>query len=524
MSDFLNSSPSRHIDPELYNDGRLGNDKEKSTRVLPPPSATTPPPSNSRGYSPFLASSVYNDQVISYSSTPTSKLINGVLANLGADGDYGLGLNLTPFLTHNLNVYANSNTNSAGAPSMTPFYDKSLHLTDFFIDTPIKLTPFKDVGTITPSKFKFGSDKKTFKQSIFHDPRSAQKRSITELDTPQRHSSVVIKDLAKETPSRPPLKETNKTVFNAQNTNTDTTTPSKRLVETPKAPAPVSSPSTLIMSSAVRSPPASEKRQKTVPASPTPQKTAIDESLKPRMGVFSEKTKRPDYRPPLQKNKVMKNRSQMQAGMNKFQIVFTDVQSLVSNKKKKQKKKRDDSPDVHNAPMQPMYMYPQNHVIHQARPIQPPPPASLQPGMSDSKENSVNNAMNTSHLNLSASTDHTSFEIAGQHASTTTPNGKYFLDKVFEKPSPANHGQYVMQGYHNMPPPPAGSRPPTYHDMQQGPMVMMMSTPQHQNVVNYPVPNNESSPDDEYFSQMVPVMGANGQPILVPMRYDEKQS
>lgn len=337
------------------------------------------------------------------------------------------------------------------------------------------------------------------------------------METPKRAS----KDATKDTPSRAPLKES-KTLLNAQNSTVGTTTPRKSapLMETPKAPAPVSSPSTLIMSSAVRSPPAAEDRPKAVPMSPTPQKAVLDDDMKPKMGLFSEKSKK-DYRPQLQKNKVMKNRSQMQAGMNKFQIVFTDVHSLMNNKKKKPKKKRDDSPEVAHPQVQPMYMYPPNHAISQGRPIQPPPPATLQPGLSDSKDNSVNNSMNTSHLNLSASTDHSSFEIAGQHASTT-PNGKYFLDKVFEKPSPNNPGQYIMQGYHNMPPPPPGSRPHQYQDIQQGQMVMMMSTPQHQNVVNYPVANNESSPDDEYYSQMVPVIGANGQPVLVPMRYEEK--
>lgn len=517
MSDFFNSSPSQHIDPELYNDGR--NDKQKPQKQLPPPSATKQLPSNISGYSPFIARTVFNDQMISYSSTPTSKLINGALANPGPDNDYGHGLNLTPFLTHNLNVYANSTTNSAGAPSMTPFYDKSLHLTDFFIDTPMK-TPFRDVGTITPSKFKFGSDKKPFKQTIFNDPRSASKRSIASISTPRR-SSAVGKDLSKETPSRLPLRESVQTLLNAQNSRIDTVTPRKQ-AETPRAPEPVSSPTTLVMSSAVR--PSPETRNSaTEPASPTPQKPATGDEVRPRMGVFSERAKKP-----ATKNKVVKNRPQMQAGMNKFQIVFTDVQSLVNNKKKKGKRRPQTGPNGPNGPNQnqnligvapppvhQMYMYPTPAAP--GRPV-PPPPATLQPGPSDSKDNSLNNSMNTSHLNMSASTDHSSFEIANQHT-TTTPNGKYFLDKVFEKPSPANQGQYMMSGYHSMPPPLA--RPP-YQEVPHGPMVMMMSTPQHQNVVNYPV-GHESSPDQDYYSQMVQVMGANGQPVLVPMRYEEKQ-
>ncbi|CUM45736.1 uncharacterized protein AC631_01613 [Debaryomyces fabryi] len=654
-NDFLQSSPSRHmIDPAIYNtfpdiqeDRNSSNSNNGSTlhhqqqhqsQQLPvgPPSAQknhNQLPSNLTGWTPLISKTIFNDQLISYNSTPSGKFFNGVLSgHVNNEIDYAQGLNLTPFLTHNLNI-PNSNSHINGISNITPFHDKTLHLTDFFMDSPIKQTPIKNIDTITPSKFKIGSERKYVKQSVFQDPKSALKRSITQIDTPPRQphklsilnkhearyektntidGKVKAKDeeedeenedeenekkgsdisvqnknklygLNLQTPSKTVLKD-----ISNINQNQGKSTPmprnlkkSKEFFETPSKQFPDSSPSTVIMSSAAKSSPSKPVKTsdmdsgkhvtvkysttQNLPPSPTPKKdipkiTDNADVLKPAMGVFSEKKSKP---PLKSKQAVFKNlsgdstgtstintktknssKAQMQAGMNKFQIVFTDVHTLM-NKKNKLKKSNNvaSKPKLKRSQSTNRSNDEQPHTIdngnsrsltrsstapvtnHQSYQTAHKMVSSNDHNVSmntSSKEVSLisgnSNSMNTSNLNMS-STDHSSFELGGL---SSTPNGKYFLDKMFDKPSPQsqqnlNTNQYYslhQSSFSNMPPPnPNTSRPPptvAQHNLlhaqqqQQHPMMMMMmmmSTPQHQNVVNYG-PNvynsaNEISPTSD---------------------------
>lgn len=241
------------------------------------------------------------------------------------------------------------------------------------------------------------------------------------------------------------------------------------------------------------------------------------------------------------------NKAKMQAGMNKFQIVLTDVHTLVNSKKKKPKDELKNTMDKKSISKQPS-----NNQLHP--PLQVPPQSSSSSSvaslsqqippvqlnaqlsnmtdhnitMNSTKEHSSiisggNNTMNTSHLNMT--TDHSSFELGGNFAST--PNSKFLLDKIFEKTSPQTnyfiHQQQQQQQQQmvqmtqqqhqhqqmihalqqaqsqslqdgSMPPPiiisssnkqqPIQYLPP--QQQQQMPMMTMtMSTPQHQGIINY---------------------------------------
>ncbi|KAI5969412.1 hypothetical protein CANMA_001479 [Candida margitis] len=242
------------------------------------------------------------------------------------------------------------------------------------------------------------------------------------------------------------------------------------------------------------------------------------------------------------------NKARMQAGMNKFQIVLTDVNSISGKKKKSNscnngvvvKKDSKSKPSIKMEPtqsvpipLQPPQLHPQSSSIMDNHNVT----------ISSSKEHNnssilSHNSMNSSHLNLT--TDHSSFEIGGHGSGgySSTPNSKMLLDKIFEKPSPnqslffapqASQPQNVQQqGLHvsyqqpmPMPPPPPlpsgqtenssvlGSKmhpPPTtatavsqQHQQQpsasstqtnrgptfvQYPVMSMMSTPQHSHIYN----------------------------------------
>jgi len=627
--------------------------QEHSQQPVGPPSAHKSHnqlPSNLTGWTPLISKTIFNDQLISYNSTPSGKFFNGVLSgHVNNEIDYAQGLNLTPFLTHNLNI-PNSNSHMNGISNITPFHDKTLHLTDFFMDSPIKQTPIKNIDTITPSKFKIGSERKYIKQSVFQDPKSALKRSITQIDTPPRqphklsilnkhearyektntidgkveikgdeedeedeeneaeenekkdtnasfHNKNKLYELNLQTPSKTVLKDISN-INKIQNKSTPVPRnlkKSKESFETPSKQIPDSSPSTVIMSSAAKSSTSKPVKSsdmdsgkgvtvkysttQNLPPSPTPKKdipinTDNVDVLKPAMGVFSEKKSKPlkgkqsvfknlsgDSTGTSTINAKTKNNSkaQMQAGMNKFQIIFTDVHTLM-NKKNKLKKsnnatsnpklKRSQSTNrsneeqsqindnVHSRSLTRSSTAPvTNHQSYQTahKVVSSNDNVSMN---TSSKEVSLisgnSNSMNTSNLNMS-STDHSSFELGGL---SSTPNGKYFLDKMFDKPSPQSHQNLNTNQYYsmnqsslsNMPPPnPNTSRPhPTVaqHNLlhaqqqQQHPMMMMMmmmSTPQHQNVVNYG-PNvynsaNEISPtSDNQFTSNPNVSSFSYQP------------
>lgn len=370
------------------------------------------------GWTPLVSKTYFNEQLLSFNSTPNKNAQGQELI------DYSLGLNLTPFLTQNNHHSWNGTAPPSAAfnsiqhqlSNITPFHDKTLHLTDFFMDSPIRNTP--DMATITPSKFRIGSEKKLKSLGLF--PTST-KRSITAIDTPPRQPhklSITTKVEQYQTPSKKVLKDI---------TNV---TPSVKKFQTPAKQIPDSSPLTVIMSSAIKSSPQEVKEddetddesdtEKVPPASPTPNK----QTDKPIMGVFQErKKKKRTFRPG-----PIGGRNQMQAGMNKFQIVFTDVHALV-NKKGVKSKKVDPVPT--NSSDRSMNSSISSHADRST---------------SSHTDRSIGNTSQNDRSNIShnLSTDHSLFDIS------LTPNSKYFLG---EKPSPQammNNG-YFLQLY--MPPP-----------------------------------------------------------------------
>lgn len=556
-----------------------------------PSNASQIPPTNLTGWTPLISKTFFNEQLISYNTTPNSKLFNGVLSNHqhlqngSGEIDYSSGLNLTPFLTHNINILNNNGNMSASQlnnNAITPFHDKTMHLTDFFMDSPIKQTPVKDLDTITPSKFKIGSERRPFKQSIFQDPKSALKRSITQIDTPPRQPHKL--SITTKADINDDDNENGDDDGSGKNENDDSgrlkynfnlQTPSKKIVlkditnasaystaktpvkagtlqsiqelkktqfETPAQPPPISSPSTVIMSSAAKSPvkfKPENLRANIPPPSPTPKKDSIvpngglndNSDAKPAMGLFSErKTKPSKPRPATFKNisattqpngrasnpngqasnNKKNNKAQMQAGMNKFQIVFTDMHTLMNNKSKTKPKGQPRSVNEQQADSQ--YVSTQQHLTGPPNVNLPvlstfsyPSSLSQQEFNStanSSKEFSIisgnNSSVNTSGSNLNmSSTDHTSFELGGL---SSTPNGKFFLDKMFDKTSPQSSQAYNANQYyaiHGLQPQALAAMPPprSQHSLSSqhmGPgqhqppmMMMMMSTPQHQNVLNY---------------------------------------
>ncbi|CAN3360450.1 hypothetical protein DICA3_D17392 [Diutina catenulata] len=459
--EYLPSSPSRNtIDPMIYQNSpsaltsakKTGKSKRQGPQTLPQP---LPPQFPQTGFTPVVNKTYFQD--MSFNLTPNKD---------GGAVDYAQGLNLTPFLTHNMNIpmSATSNTINHQFATMTPFQEKTLHLADFFMDSPLNHTPTKDAETITPSKF-------------------AVKRSIGQVDTPPRQPhklSITYKAGPEKTPCKTKLADiTNKT---------------------PVRPGPDSSPSTVIMSSAARADEETneEEDEENQPPSPTPLKETkpVTDKAPPMMGVFSE-------RKPKEKKK-----KRAAPTNTKFQIVFTDVHTLMNNKTKKKEPKKKLGPAMGqwgNAPSQgtssQTYQIPPQNPNPPQHPSQQPPnqhpnqhpgqhpsqhpshPSHLQPlpqsqpaprghpRPADVTINSSKELSMMSHPNQT--TEHTSFEMAGV---SSTPNGKFILDKVFERPSPNG---YV--GYGQMPPPNAKMGPQQYQQQQ----LMMMSTPQHQSVMNY---------------------------------------
>lgn len=731
-NEYLHLSPSRNvIDPLIYNvfpegngtEDKDSNVKEKKntqgelTSVPPSASKLYAGSSNLTGWTPLISKTYFNEQLMSFNSTPNKHFLPTSMSQNQSTQDlidYSQGLNLTPFLTHNINMLNNgqasatSNSISHQLSNITPFHEKTLHLADFFMDSPIRKTPMKDLDTITPSKFKMGSEKKLLKHSMYHDAKGNQKRSITQIDTPPRQPhklSITTRAVrADEIELLDDPNKENKLHGKENNDNNDNNdydskdevgnsishhksktkyflqTPSKRvlrdvgnILKTPgnpttlnkdlatakqdpdsfKTPAKqsalVSSPSTVIMSSAVKVPVnhpiLSDTDEETNeeddendenshnPPSPTPNKDLKNSDLsKPVMGVFSEKKSsksssrskrgpsKTSYDAPNPKN----NKARMQAGMNKFQIVFTDVHTLMNKNKSKnppantkvntKSKRQPANTQAHTSettklvrsatapvtdsrqsqsPPQAFYsqqLPPQLHYHQHQRHILISAPSSQHLGVSSASSNhdhtmntskeisnisGPNNSMNTSHLNLSSGTDHTSFELGGI---STTPNGKYFLDKVLEKPSPQSqnlmnqaNNYFLNQQFGNMPPPvkqqhphqnqqsqnPQNSQhPPTQRQSQmqikpqhqnQPMMMMMMSTPQHQSVHSYSpqVYGNEMSPSaanddtnhmgqfgyqDSFSKEMsstpqnYSIVNMNGQSVMMPVMMTSKSN
>ncbi|CAH6718706.1 hypothetical protein CLIB1444_01S12728 [[Candida] jaroonii] len=487
----LNSSPSSNIDPQLYNKTPKVKSKEP----------------NFTGWTPLISKN--NDMNI----TPSSKFLNNILVNFNqqpsGDIDYSNGLNLTPFLNHNINLnllnsnsmnhvinnqiqlqssnQASSNNQNNGNTSLnmsglsfTPFHDKSILLSDFFTDSPIKGTPLKDLQTITPSKFL---DKK--RTSIFQDPKSATKISLNNLNQMNKDKAKILNDETDDEVDNETDDEENKS--KKRKFQKIATTPSKILIDitneqnklkrTPikelpmnfRTPAKVienSSPSTVILSSATKSP------KENLPQSPTPNK-----SFKPMMGTFSEvkepksKKKKLNNTPtnlPIKTSIINtnqgtrfkpSNRAQMQAGMNKFQIVLNDGNNVKRGRKSKKSKKT-------SQPSQPSQTFNSNQSIPQ--PQIKIPKQHMTTNMQNGEVSNLSVNSMISH-NLTQGTDHTSFDIQA------TPN-KFSLDKFFDKNSPNSQNLLNQVLNYKMNPP---QIPPNQPQPQNG---MMMSTPTHQNV------------------------------------------
>lgn len=681
MSNFLRSSPAQesgkhnaqlpnphhqahtaqnheNIDPALYSQSPTLKDQKKhsqsSTKL-----AGQMTPSNFTGWTPLISKTINNEQLLNFNSTPSSKFVNNVLANSNqqagtilpqSDVDYFNGLNLTPFLNQNINLLnSNSNTNN-NLNSFTPFHDRSLHLTDFFMDSPIRATPLKDLDTITPSKFRMGSDKKVVKPSIFQDPKSAKKRSIHDLeaytDTPGRsgphklsittkandltdeeeeeedddsdkesikmskksqkskaNNETLMKDKSQkatitdlQTPSKVIITDSSKSSFSIAGANSKTPTKGRSAeFMTPAKPTECSSPSTVILSSTSKSP---SKEQ--IPNSPTPNPTSntnksqgngkkakptgkfsiysnsepeepVHNILTPAMGTFSEASKpqkgnkrsnsnskkheiKPlgnantntmKYHRTIERNETFKpdsmenqipaniynnddrvrfkaaNKAQMQAGMNKFQIVLSGG----GRAKRGRKGKKASTVVEKKKPKKEVTVQTQAHgdtlkVPHyQLRLVKAESDQSHDTNLSSNKDSSImsgnNNSMNTSNLNVSSATDHTSFEFG---ALSSTPNGKFFLDKIFEKPSPQSQqllNQVLMAQQYpgamtkpgDMPPPKvqAIANPLQSNYLQQHPqngqtnhqIMMMMSTPNHQNIYSPNDANGQSQSQND---------------------------
>lgn len=561
------SSPSRLvIDPLISSYGEADRKKSASS-VLPPASkllnSTTQQSQNMSGWTPLISRTFSND-MISYNSTPSSKMFpsfrpgSGTHNAIHSEYDYP-GLNLTPFLTHNLNLL--NNTNSAGNLSnnvnFTPFCDKSMHLTDFFMDSPIRQTPLK-VESITPSKFNILPDAKPGAHETRLKAPLSLKRSITLIGTPARqpfkkHDGGDDDATSDSDPDEDgdPLATyrdnfvtpSKKKVLNEVSGNLLNKTPLKTSVldrtkfQTPAKAHPVSSPSTVIMSSATKSPElVVQKNDKLlVPPSPTPNKDTLNrDTVEPIMGIFSEsKTKlQPDKQAVANARKPSKKQ---QSGITRFQIVFTDVHTLMNNKKKKggaanssdkldkkvEKKKSQNKLGAHQSPPLQYEAQMSHHQPHALSTFQHSSSSlsasqDFNTSMNSSREFSMlanNSTVNTTHTNLN-STEHSSFEL--MHGGPMSTPGKYVLDTLFDRNSPntVRQGQaYPMhmqvkntdtqrqegvQAHHPhrdfMPPPPktltlqqaAHQALRSDQQLHHQPLMMnmVMSTPQHDNILH----------------------------------------
>lgn len=580
------NAEKNNIDPALYQ--KSPSDKEKDTKQ-----SNQMSPSHFTGWTPLISKTIPQDNFNFQSTTPSSsKYLTNMLLNSnshnsvlpGNDIDYSNGFNLTPFLNHNINLLnsavsitngSSSNQHTHNFTSMTPFHDKTLQLSDFFIESPIRGTPLKDLGSITPSKFKINSAKKSL--PIPQDTKNTKKRSIHEVETPNKtpHKlsiTTIANDLTDEevdedeeeddfvgkTPKSNILDRSRGVISNVQtpsrvvivtevsDKNKGDKTPSKTKTSefvTPAKPIQNSSPSTVILSSASKP----SKDRQFIPNSPTPLPNKFtvkrDDSIDnivvdatPAMGTFSESKKlkvnnnkknfraKPveqnmrakdnfDYSKPRFGNNVQvnnmrfkpNNKAQMQAGMNKFQIVLADGNGSKRGRKGKKQQKQPEKRKVGNK--REVVVETQAHADSipaniQRKALGVPPSSNIGPHQHQMKniDNSLhNNSMNTSGVNMTQNTEHTSFDFG---ALSSTPNGKFFLDKIFEKPSPQSQNlinQMMMAGNYNAMPPPQGKSHTNPNgngnQFQQNSqvMMMMMSTPNPQQMYS---PNN--NPDGEH--------------------------
>lgn len=438
-------------------------------------------PGNS-GWTPYLSRTSQPEGILSHVSTPSSKMFSALFRQsqnlMPQEFDCG-SLNLTPFLAHNVNMNQGSAPLSASQNvSFTPLCDKSLHLADFFMDSPIRQTPRK-VSAMTPSRFSIAPDNSKIDGQLLSE--LSLKRSITLIDTPARQPFKKMEqsvkdeqaDASRDEIMQPKLHNVNapstarydlaRAALKEISSNSANKTPfrngseNKNKFQTPAHP--VSSPSTVIMSSVTKSP---EKDKDSAPPSPTPQKEIKIDTAEPVMGIFSERKPKMGSlnEPKTGGKKSQKNKS---SGMNRFQIVFTDVHTLMNSKKKtsknsneapgtgqdksdvksesKQKKKVKEEPAQGPAAVQqtessPHLNYSNVSTTHGGHSYINSLSQNFNTSINTSREFSMmaNSMVNSTSSNITA-VDQSSFDLM-QGGLMSTPNGKYLQDLLFEKFSP----------------------------------------------------------------------------------------
>lgn len=482
------SSPSRLvIDPLIYSYPESHDSKTDSSasKALPPASKLLKDQQPSSGWTPYISKTIGTTDIMSYNSTPSSKMFPSLYKQNGQEFDYQ-GLNLTPFLNHSMNVLNNPNSASANNVSFTPFYEKSMHFLDMFMDSPIRSATSK-METITPSRFALQPELR-----VSSDPsiEPTLKRSITQIDTPARHP-FKKQDKAKDESDSEDENQDENEQHCEKNTrrpselknlgaNDHFATPSKRsvlknvtekslnetprkaksagaknLYRTPAKQIPDSSPSTVIMSSATQSVD-DEVCKAIIPPSPTPNKDR-KETVEPVMGIFTEKKSNPE---PKQSKKAAKRQ---QPTMNRFQIVFTDVHSLMNKKNKNgaklaRERREKSEREAKNSPQ--LASSSQNHNtshIHNTSVQNTSHLASFQ-HTSSSLSQDFNSSMNTSGMfaNSTANTssvnishgDHSSFELMHGGKLSTPKGSKFFLDQLFDRASPQSIHQMTQSFNH----------------------------------------------------------------------------
>ncbi|KAG7661487.1 uncharacterized protein J8A68_005065 [[Candida] subhashii] len=503
--DFLNSSPSR-IDPLLYN--YVGDGKSKQQRPQPQPQTqpsvlTTPgptkgtpvsqvikppyiqnqqapptvqfqqqtssqapipqptsstsaqppalafPPSASKfyaqqtnltGWTPLISKTYSNEQILSFNSTPynSKKLLQNNISNNNSTTGSTTGS------VSNLQTQLNN---------LTPFNEKTIHYSDFFMDSPLAVgnTPIRELQTITPSKFRIINNNTNIggsaQKNLLQDPtKTATKRSITQLDTPPRQPhklSIITKaphpdenetdedsdeeEQRDEREKGDPKRNNDSKKYYLQtpskNVLSDITNAPQLRYETPAKQKlhPPSSPTTIIQSDEEDDDNniggggrrKNNPRSQEPPPSPTP--VVVPIKLEPIMGVFSERNKsqephekrkgsskhrskskghkkipsssgddksyiKEEIKEEPKGNSRTRNKEKMQAGMNKFQIIFTDVNTL------KKKSSKDQQQDL---------LKPQNKASSTHPPHQPPPPNHHDHSMNITREHSIMSTQNT---------------------------------------------------------------------------------------------------------------------------------
>ncbi|KAI3406271.2 hypothetical protein KGF56_000751 [Candida oxycetoniae] len=383
-------------------------------------------------------------------------------------------------------------------------------------------------------KEKEGKGKGEVKKEVEEEEVKREKEAEAKVDG--KVETKIEKDCLLQTPCKKPL-------MNISNQlKVEFKTPANKKTT-------LSSPSTILLTSAKHTnvdvdnilENSNDDKENQPPPSPTPAKTLAE----PIMGIFTEK-KPSQTKTRLKKSTSTKfskatnsnthsnhincssyysssskhdeqlhseNKSKMQAGMTKFQIVLTDFNAYTG------KKKRAQHTEQKRVPLIKQQLQPQ------PQPPPPPPPQTLtqlQPPqlqtqsssivdnsiiMNSSREHSSilslsNNSTNiSSHFNLTM--DHSSFESGGI---SSTPNSKVLLDRIFDKQSPQQMLYFQQQQHHHnysAPLQPQSSQP-THYQVQDSSTIMHQQAQQHSSDGNMPPPSQQSNKHIQHIQHTQP--------------------